>query len=94
VIEIQRSLGLAGYYERFINGFSKKTMPLTQLTQKGQVFMWTEKCENSFQELNLRLIVFPVLPLPDPIGHFVIFCFKNGIMMFSYTRSKGIGICF
>jgi len=72
--EIRSFLGLAGYYRRFIEGFSKIAMPLTQLTKKGQAFMWTEKCENSFQELKKRLTISPVLALPDPTGHFVIFC--------------------
>nr|KYP42763.1 Retrovirus-related Pol polyprotein from transposon 297 family [Cajanus cajan] len=52
---IRSFLGLAGYYRRFIEEFSKIAMPLTQLTKKGQLFKWTEKCENSFQELNKRL---------------------------------------
>lgn len=33
-------LGLAGYYGRFIEGFSKITLPLSQLTRKGQAFAW------------------------------------------------------
>jgi len=72
--EIRSFLGLAGYYRRFIEGFSKIATPLTQLTKKGQAFVWTEKCENSFQELKKRLTTSPVLALPDPTGHFVIFC--------------------
>jgi len=74
VTEIRSFLGLAGYYRRFIEGFSKIALPLTQLTKKGQAFVWTEKCENSFQELKKRLTTSPVLALPDPTGHFVIFC--------------------
>ena len=31
-IEIQIFLGLAGYYQRFIEGFFKLALPLTQLT--------------------------------------------------------------
>jgi len=48
VTEIHSFLGLAGYYRRFIEEFSKIVMPLTKLTKKGQAFMWTEKRENSF----------------------------------------------
>jgi len=73
VIEIRSFLGLAGYYRRFIEGFSKIALPLTQLTKKGQAFVWTKKCENSFQELKKRLTTSPVLALSDPTGHFVIF---------------------
>jgi len=74
VIEIRSFLGLAGYYRRFIEGFSKIALPLTQLTKKGQAFVWTEKCKNSFQELKKRLTISLVLALPDPTRHFVIIC--------------------
>ena len=46
---------LAGYYRRFIEGFSKIVAPLTHLTRKDQPFAWTDKCEESFQELKKRL---------------------------------------
>nr|KYP39705.1 Retrovirus-related Pol polyprotein from transposon 17.6 [Cajanus cajan] len=74
VIEIFSFLGLAGYYIRFIEGFSKIVMPLTQLSKKGQPFEWTEKCENSFQELKKRLPTALVLALPNSNGQFFIFC--------------------
>ncbi|MCI75422.1 IPP transferase, partial [Trifolium medium] len=53
--EIRSFLGLAGYYRRFIEGFSKLALPLTQLTRKDQAFVWDEKSEKSFQELKKRL---------------------------------------
>lgn len=40
VTEIRSFPGLAGYYTRFIEGFSKLALPLTQLTRKGQAFVW------------------------------------------------------
>lgn len=51
VREICRLLGLAGYYRRFVEGFSDITGPLTQLTHKNAKFDWTEKFEYSFEEL-------------------------------------------
>ncbi|GKF64763.1 hypothetical protein Tco_0188211, partial [Tanacetum coccineum] len=42
-------LGLAGYYRRFIEGFSKIAKLMTKLTQKGIKFDWGEKEENAFQ---------------------------------------------
>ncbi|GKB79824.1 putative reverse transcriptase domain-containing protein, partial [Tanacetum coccineum] len=47
--EIRQFLGLAGYYQRFIKGFSKIAKPMTKLTQKSVKFDWTEK-----KELNMR----------------------------------------
>ncbi|MCI53811.1 RNA-directed DNA polymerase (Reverse transcriptase), partial [Trifolium medium] len=65
VSEIRSFLGLAGYYRKFIEGFSKLALPLTQLTRKDHAFVWDENCEKSFQELKRRLTTAPVLILPD-----------------------------
>ena len=53
--EIKSFVGLVGYYRRFIDGCFKIVAPLTQLTRKDQPFIWTDKCEESFQELKRRL---------------------------------------
>jgi hypothetical protein len=71
--EVRSFLGLAGYYRRFIEGFSKIASPMTQLTRKGTKFVWTEKCEQSFQELKDRLVSAPVLTIPDGSEGFVIY---------------------
>ncbi|GJR99521.1 putative reverse transcriptase domain-containing protein, partial [Tanacetum coccineum] len=47
--EIRQFLGLAGYYRRFIEGFSKIARPMTKLTQKSVKFEWGEKEEAAFQ---------------------------------------------
>ena len=65
VTEIRSFLGLAGYYRRFVEGFSKIAASLTALTRKGRNFEWTMKCEESFQELKKRLTKAPVLIIPD-----------------------------
>jgi hypothetical protein len=49
VKEIRSFLGLAGYYQRFIEGFSTIASPLTKLTHKEVRFVWSEECEASFQ---------------------------------------------
>ncbi|MCI37941.1 retrotransposon protein, partial [Trifolium medium] len=74
VAEIRSFLGLAGYYRRFIEGFSKLAMPLTQLTRKNQAFVWDKHCEESFQELKRRLTTAHVLTLPDAKEPFVVYC--------------------
>ncbi|XP_058753209.1 uncharacterized protein LOC131626411 [Vicia villosa] len=72
--EIKSFLGLAGYYRRFIEGFSKLALPLTKLTCKGKVFIWDAQCEESFVELKKRLTTAPVLTLPNPGEPFEVYC--------------------
>ena len=57
--EIRSFLGLAGYYWRFIENFSKIAKPMTELLKKDTKFNWTEECEASFQELKKRLVTSP-----------------------------------
>ena len=73
VSENRSFLGLAGYYRRFVEGFSRIAAPLTQLTRKNAKFVWTEECEKSFQELKQRLVTASVLTIPSNLGGFVIY---------------------
>ncbi|XP_024948443.1 uncharacterized mitochondrial protein AtMg00860-like [Citrus sinensis] len=79
--EVRSFLGLAGYYRRFVEGFSKIAMPLTQLTKKNVKFAWTPECEKSFEELKRRLVTAPMLAIPNSSEDFVIYdnASKNGI---------------
>ena len=64
--EIRSFLGLAGYYRRFVEGFSRLAAPLTVLTRKGKKFEWTEKCQSTFEYLKEKLTTMPILRVPDP----------------------------
>ncbi|XP_052723719.1 uncharacterized protein LOC108344536 [Vigna angularis] len=74
VTEVRSFVGLAGYYRRFIEGFSKIVAPLTQLTRKDHPFAWTDRCESSFQELKQKLTSAPVLVIPDTARPFEVYC--------------------
>ena len=74
VKDIRRFLGLAGYYRRFIENFSKIAKPMTDLLKKDKKFEWSEKAEEAFQVLKTKLTTAPVLVLPDTSKDFVIFC--------------------
>jgi aspartate/tyrosine/aromatic aminotransferase len=74
VSEVRSFLSLAGYYQMFIEGFSKIARPMTELLKKEKKFNWTESCEKSFQELKRRLTTAPVLTLPDIQRDFVVYC--------------------
>ncbi|KAL0560151.1 hypothetical protein IC582_000545 [Cucumis melo] len=73
VSEVRSFLGLAGYYRRFVENFSRIATPLTQLTRKGAPFVWSKACEDSFQNLKQKLVTAPVLTVPDGSGSFVIY---------------------
>ncbi|KAA0066266.1 pol protein [Cucumis melo var. makuwa] len=59
VSEVRSFLGLAGYYRRFVENFSRIATPLTQLTRKGVPFVWSKACEDSFQTLKQKLVTAP-----------------------------------
>ncbi|XP_057760676.1 uncharacterized mitochondrial protein AtMg00860-like [Arachis stenosperma] len=71
--EIRSFLGLAGYYRRFIIGFSQIALPLTKLTHKDALFVWTLECEEGFQVLKKKLTTAPVLVLPEPNESFEVY---------------------
>ena len=77
--EVRSFLGLAGYYRRFVEGFSRIAMPLTNLTRKNVKFEWNDACNDSFLELKKRLITAPVLTIPTGEEGFVIYSGASGI---------------
>ncbi|GKA31417.1 putative reverse transcriptase domain-containing protein [Tanacetum coccineum] len=72
--EIRQFLGLAGYYRRFIEGFSKIAKPMTKLTQKKVAFEWGDKQEAAFQTLKHKLCSAPILALPQGAENFIVYC--------------------
>ncbi|GJT19478.1 putative reverse transcriptase domain-containing protein [Tanacetum coccineum] len=72
--EIRQFLGLAGYYRRFIEGFSKIAKSMTKLTRKGIKFDWGEKEENAFQLIKQKLYSALILALPEGSEDFVVYC--------------------
>jgi ribonuclease HI len=74
VSDIRSFLDLAGYYRRFIEGFSKISKPMTELLAIGKTFEWTPMREAIFQELKKRLTTAPVLTMPDMEKPFSIYC--------------------
>ena len=65
-------MGLAGYYRRFIEGFSKVAHPIASLQKKGIKFEWTPRCEEIFQQLKNLLTSAPVLKIGDPEKYFTV----------------------
>ncbi|GJT49741.1 putative reverse transcriptase domain-containing protein [Tanacetum coccineum] len=80
--KIRQFLGLAGYYRRFIEGFSKIAKPMAKLTHKSVKFNWDEKEETAFQTLKQKLCSAPILALPEGSENFIVYC---------DTSHKGLG---
>ncbi|GKA98913.1 putative reverse transcriptase domain-containing protein [Tanacetum coccineum] len=90
--EIRQFLGLAGYYQRFIEGFSKIAKPMTKLTQKKVKFEWGDKQEAIFQLLKQKLCSAPILALPEGSEDFIAYCdaSKKGLGVVLIQREKVI----
>nr|GEW07140.1 putative reverse transcriptase domain-containing protein [Tanacetum cinerariifolium] len=77
------SCGLASYYQRFIEGFSKIAKSMTKLTQKKIKFDWDDKEEAAFQLIKQKLCSAPILALPEGSKDFIVYC---------ATSIKGLGV--
>ena len=82
VSEVRSFLGLAGYYMKFAEGFSKIAAPLTKLTRKDVKYDWVDACQQSFEELKGRLTSAPVLALPNG---------RDGFVVYSDASRQGLG---
>ncbi|WMV37333.1 hypothetical protein MTR67_030718 [Solanum verrucosum] len=71
--EVRSFLGLAGYYRRFVKGFSIIASPLTKLLQKEVKFIWDDKCQESFETLKSLLTQAPILTLPIEGKEYVVY---------------------
>ncbi|GJZ99573.1 hypothetical protein Tco_0672124 [Tanacetum coccineum] len=72
VTEVRSFLGLAGYYQRFVEGFSQLALPLTQLMRKGEKFVWTDERQESWRN-ETEMVSAPILTLPLGSGGFQIY---------------------
>nr|GFA41094.1 reverse transcriptase domain-containing protein [Tanacetum cinerariifolium] len=72
--EVSQFLGLTGYYQRFIEGFSLIAKPLNKLTQTNKTYEWGEEEEEAFQLLKDKLCSAPILALPKGFKDFIVYC--------------------
>ena len=74
VFEICSFLGLAGYYKRFIKGFSRLAMPMTRLTRNEVEYESNDSCEREFQELKRWLTSASILIVPERGQRYTVYC--------------------
>ena len=89
VTEVRSFHCLVGYYKRFVEEFSKIAAPLTILTRKQKKYEWTQKCEESFQELLPRLTSAPILIIPSSDEPFFIFCDASKVGLGAVLMQNG-----
>ena len=63
--ELQRFLGMIGYYRRFVMNFSDVIAPLTDLLKKDKKFIWSPECQVSFETIKNLLMCQPILASPN-----------------------------
>jgi hypothetical protein len=78
VHQIRSFLGLAGYYCRFIPGFSRIAKPMIEMLKKGLKFVWSDECDKAFHTLREYLTSTPVLTQLDMTKPFEVFCDASG----------------
>jgi hypothetical protein len=71
---IKSFIGMAGYYWRFIEGFSKIAKPMTSLLANKVEFKWTHICQEAFEALKEKLTTAHVLVLPEVHKPFSVYC--------------------
>jgi hypothetical protein len=71
---IKSFIGMAGYYRRFIEGFSKIVKPMTAFLGNKVEFKWTQKCQEACEALKEKLTTLHVLVLPDVHKPFSVYC--------------------
>ncbi|GJR24254.1 putative reverse transcriptase domain-containing protein [Tanacetum coccineum] len=91
-MEIRQFLGLASYYRRFIEGFSKIAKPMTKLTQKSMKFKCRDKEEAAFQLLKQKLYSAPILALPEGTKNFMVYydASHKGLVQSLNTQAKAM----
>ena len=82
VTEVRSFLGLACYYRRSVRSFSVIASPLTKLLRRGIKFEWTDKCQNSFEQLKGMLVEAPILTQPTSGKEYT---------LYSDASSNGLG---
>lgn len=68
--QLQRFLGFANFYRRFIRSYSLLAAPLTRLMSPKLPFVWSPVEQQAFKRLKTMFINAPVLTHPDPEQQF------------------------
>ena len=87
--ELRSFIGMCSYYCRFIEKFSVIAGPLHDLTKKKVKFQWTAREHEAFKELKERLMLQPLLVLPDLRKPFEVHCDASGDILGGVILQEG-----
>jgi hypothetical protein len=82
--EVRSFMGLASYYRRFVEGFSKIAKPITTLQRKGVRYEWTKECDSAFIELKRLLTSAPILQVSN---------MEKDFTVYTDALKQGLGAC-
>ncbi|KAI7955667.1 hypothetical protein MJO29_007066 [Puccinia striiformis f. sp. tritici] len=93
VRELQRFIGFANFYRRFIDHFSGTARPLHDLTRDNAMFNWNDTCQKAFDALKTAFATAPVLKIANPYEAFVLECdcsdFALGAILSQICKTDG-----
>jgi hypothetical protein len=91
--EVRSFLGLAGYYRRFVQGFSRIASPLTELLHNDHKFEWNQEQQQSFDVLKQAISSGPVLIIPDESKPYVVTTDASGFAVgATLAQDQGKGL--
>ena len=86
--QLRSFVGLASYYCRFIQGFSRIASSLFMLTKKDVPYVWSSDCQKAFDELKDRLTKAPVLVFPNFAECFILETDASGLGLGAVLSQK------
>lgn len=87
--DIRSFLGLAGYYQRFFEGFSSIASPLTKLAHTKVKLQWLDECEKSFQTVKDHLMSATILALLEGLDGFFIYFHASRVRLVCSLMQNG-----
>ncbi len=87
--DTRSSLGLTGYYTRFVDGCASIASPLTSLAQKRVKFEWSKACESGFKDFKDKLISALVLTLSEGTEGFVVYFNASRVVLGTVLMQYG-----
>ena len=92
--ELRSFLGLLNYFRKYIQGYANLTADMYQLLKKDVPYVWTAKCQHSFESAKYAMTHAPVLALPDFSKPFEVMTDASGVGIGAILLQEGTPYCF